>query len=179
MPLDRHTPKQIANPHNSPHYCKFIRTTVGSRIMNKVRFSTKFKEEPMRLLNISQEKGDFQIHFPKCLAHPHSRVGASQDTAPGSILFENCGLAGDFICMWRRIRLALSNGKECIRSPQGTGVRWASVQTPAPRPPCLAWVIYDLITFCPQLWWGCRLVKVAKICTAPSTLVCSYRSVVF
>lgn len=144
--------------------------------MNEVGFSTKFKEEAMRLLSISQVKGDFQIRFLKCLAHPHSGVGASQDTDPVWELWT---------CRWLHlhvtsyIRLVLSNGKECIRSPQGTGVRWASVRTPAPRPPCLPWVIYDLITFCPQQLWGCRLVKVAEICTAPSTLVCSYRSVVF
>lgn len=51
--------------------------------MQGVRASPQFKEEAMRLLNISQVKGDFQIHFQKCLAHPVSSVGASQDTAAG------------------------------------------------------------------------------------------------
>lgn len=43
--------------------------------MNEGRFSTKFKEEAMRLLSIGQAKGDFQIHFPKCAA-PSFKCGS-------------------------------------------------------------------------------------------------------
>lgn len=157
LPLSK-TPSQIANPHNSPHYRGLLTTTVGSRIMDDLRFSTSSRKKPWGCWAFSQGNGDFQLHFQTCLAHPLSSVGASQDTAPG--------------------RQSWLKTVDLWASP-GTGVRWLRLNT-AHRPPCLPWVIYDLITLCPQQEWEYTLlVKTAKICTDPSTLACSYWSVTF
>lgn len=146
------TPSQIANPYNSPHYRGFLTTTVGSRIMDDLRFSTSSRKKPWGCWAFSQGNGDFQIHFQKCLAHPLSGVGTSQDTAPG------CQ------CWLRTVDLWAS---------PGTGVRWLRLNTFSPSSlPSLGYLWLN--NFMPST--GVR-IHTGENGTDPSTLACSYWSV--